>query len=123
MIYIGIDGDDIGRKLEECFFDNNEDLIKTLSGLVDNSLKKISLFLQKMKMQIIFCSGDSLLCKGEEFEFEKLHDFLKKEKDINFSVGIGNSMFKTYIALKYAKVSGKNRIVFAKDNEYIVLKK
>jgi len=122
MIYIGIDGDDIGRKLEICFFNNNEKLIQEISKSVENALNNISKFLQKKKMQIIFCSGDSLLCKGNEFNFRDLLDFIISNNDISFSAGIGNTMFQTYAALKYAKITGKNRIVFAKNNEYIVYK-
>ena len=122
MKYIGIDGDDIGAKLELFLLENNENKVKLLSQEVDLSISNIAQEIEEIGMQIIFCSGDSLLCKGEQVSLDKLSRIIKKNGNgINFSAGVGCTIKNAYIALKYAKASGKNKLVVLENDQYVIM--
>lgn len=117
MIYIGIDGDNVGTKIEKSLLENDEINVARVSEEITNSVKKITNYLKIINFKIIFSTGDDILCKGESIEIDKLSDFLAEIKNTNtFSVGIGNTLEKTYVALKYAKSIGKNKIVKYTEN-------
>jgi hypothetical protein len=123
MKYVGIDGDNIGSRLELGFLQNREEEIHLLSKKVDIAISTMAERLQNLGMEVIFFSGDSLLCKGEYLDAEVLAEVIKSQSiAFNFSAGIGNTLRDTYLALKYAKTSGKNRVVIFEDSEYKVLK-
>lgn len=122
MRYVGIDGDNIGNKLELCLLENNEIGVKLLSREVEGILLNFSQQLSALGMEIIFCSGDSLLCKGESINLSYLSKLVKIEKNsIKFSVGVGYTVKDAYIALKYAKASGKNKLVSLENDRYTVV--
>ena len=119
MIYIGIDGDNIGIKIEKSLLENDEINVARISEEMTSSIKKITNYLKVLNFEIIFSAGDDILCKGEFIEIANLSNFLAEIKNTNtFSVGIGNTLEKTYVALKYAKSIGKNKIVkYTENNE------
>lgn len=117
MIYIGIDGDNVGNKIEKSLLENDEINVAKVSEEITSSVNKITKYLKIINFKIIFATGDDILCKGESIEINKLSDFLAETKNTNtFSVGIGNTLEKTYVALKYAKSIGKNKIVKYTEN-------
>ncbi|WP_035991680.1 mCpol domain-containing protein [Leptolyngbya sp. KIOST-1] len=123
MKYVGIDGDDVGARLELGFLKNREEDVRLLSKEVDKSILIMSENLQSLGMEVIFFSGDSLLCKGEDLDTNMLVELIESQSiTFNFSAGIGNTLRDTYLALKYAKTSGKSRVVIFEDSEYKVLK-
>lgn len=117
MIYIGIDGDNVGTKIEKSLLENDEINVARVSEEITSSVIKITNYLKIINFKIIFSTGDDILCKGESIEIDNLSDFLAEIKNTNtFSVGIGNTLEKTYVALKYAKSIGKNKIVKYTEN-------
>ncbi len=123
MKYIGIDGDNIGSRLELGFLQNREEDIKLISQKVDRAISVMAEMLQSLGMEVIFFSGDSLLCKGENLDTDVLIQLIESQSiTFNFSAGVGNTLRDTYLALKYAKTSGKGRVVIFEDLEYKVLK-
>jgi len=112
LIYVGLDGDDIGKKIEKCLLENDEKEAARLSQEVINTKDKIDEYLRSLNFEIIFSAGDDILSKGNSIDIEKLKEFLLNvEDECSFSAGIANTMAKTYVALKYAKSIGKNVIV------------
>ncbi len=123
MKYIGIDGDNIGSKIELYFLENNEESIQIFSGIVEKTVQLVALQLKELGMTIIFSGGDSILCRSDTIDIEKLRSIITVEakNEIRFSVGIGETMKQAYIALKYAKTSGKDRIVILEDDQFKAL--
>lgn len=122
MMYIALDGDDAGRKIEKYLIENKERDVAELSKQITNDVQEITAYLQRFGFEIIFSAGDSILCKGESVDIRTLSNYLaKKNKICTFSVGIGNTLEKTYVALKYAKSGGKNTIVNYNEHDQLVL--
>lgn len=112
MIYIALDGDDIGDSIRRYFLENDEINIAKKSKEVVAVTKKIRNYLEDLNFKIIFCAGDDILSKGESINIKEFSNFLMQTQDTcTFSVGIGYTLEKTYIALRYAKSIGKNKIV------------
>jgi hypothetical protein len=111
-MYIAVDGDSIGNQIERCMIEQNEELLVSFSNAVVDGLEVIRDYLAGNNYRIILFAGDSLLAEGPECDYEQLHT-LCIMNSISFSVGIGQTMFDAYMALKYAKVSGKSKIVIS----------
>ena len=112
MIYVALDGDDIGNDIRRYFLENDEENIATKSKEVVAVAERIRNYLNDLNFEIIFCAGDDILSKGELINIEEFSNFLMRlEGTCTFSVGIGNTLERTYIALRYAKSIGKNKIV------------
>jgi GTP cyclohydrolase III len=125
MKYIGIDGDNIGSRIELYLLEDNEQSIQAFSKTVEKTIAYLSNKLKKEGMTIIFSGGDSILCRSDETDVEKLCNTLsiESESGIQFSIGIGGTMQQAYMALKYAKTSGKDRIVILEDNQFRIIHK
>jgi GTP cyclohydrolase III len=117
VLYIAIDGDDIGRKLEYYTVANQ---MENLS-MFFNAYKTSMTWLEKelilnLNAEIIINGGDSLLAfcyKNETQVFDELeeirNEFFQLSKT-TLSVGLGSVPRQAYFALKLAKASGKDRI-------------
>ncbi|MEW6456730.1 MAG: mCpol domain-containing protein [Acidobacteriota bacterium] len=120
MIYIALDGDDVGRHIEKFLIENKEQDVAELSEQITNTVQEITAYLRSIDFEVIFSAGDSILCKGGSIDIRKLSNYLAKTNKVcTFSVGIGNTLEKTYVALKYAKSRGKNTIVKYSENDQL----
>lgn len=112
MIYVALDGDDIGDRIRRYFLENDEEKIEKKSKEVVDVTENISNHLENLNFRIIFCAGDDILSKGESIDIDNFSKFLLQFEDTcTFSVGISDTLERTYIALRYAKSIGKNKIV------------
>jgi hypothetical protein len=117
MIYMGLDGDDVGRNLERYFIENDEFHLSELSNKISKSINSLTEFLRTLGYDIIFVAGDNILCKGENIDIEALLNYLGSfNGPCTFSGGIGKTIEQTYLALKYAKSVGKNSLVRCDGN-------
>jgi len=113
-IYIGLDGDSIGRAIEEYLITNQVQKMKVFSDLIVNALEQIREEAISLGGEVIFCSGDSILVSGEfdqsfaEFARKRFQEVTKRTA----SVGVGYSTANTYLGLKLAKSRGGNQVVF-----------
>lgn len=109
MMYAYIDGDDIGLRIENSFMNNDETKLKEINDGVKEIIEKITSYLQKNNYTIIFSGADGIICKNEEIEVKQILEFIRKNsKEIRFSIGAGNSLNDSFLALRYAKSSGKD---------------
>ncbi len=112
MIYIAIDGDDIHQKFEKCLLESDEKNIFRTSTEITNTIDRIIDHLQHESLKIVFSAGDCILCKCDAVDLIDLSNYLDKIGNTNtVSVGIGDTLEKTYVAFKYARSIGKNSIV------------
>jgi GTP cyclohydrolase III len=117
MQYAYIDGDDIGLKIEKCFMTDNEAFLRVINAEVDSAISTISKHLQDTGFDVIFCGADGIICKKDKIDIETLHLYVSNLTfDIRFSVGVGNTLRESFLALRYAKSNGKNGIaILLKD--------
>ncbi|WP_415349815.1 mCpol domain-containing protein [Clostridium perfringens] len=109
MIYAYIDGDDIGLRIEHSFMSNDEVALKNINNDVKLMVDKITKYLIENKAKIIFSGADGIICKSDELDIKRIIEFIRNiGKGISFSIGVGSSLREAFLALRYAKASGKN---------------
>jgi GTP cyclohydrolase III len=108
-MYAYIDGDDIGLRIENSFMNNDEIRLKEINDGVKEIVKKITIYLEENNYTIIFSGADGIICKSEEIDAKQILEFIRNNnKEISFSIGVGNNLRDSFFALRYAKSSGKN---------------
>ncbi|MEC1524445.1 mCpol domain-containing protein [Neobacillus niacini] len=109
MMYAYIDGDDIGLKIENSFMENDEVRLKHVNELVKETVNKITYELESNNYIIIFGGADGIICKKEKIEVQELLFYLRGiTKELTFSIGVGMCLRDAFLALRYAKSSGKD---------------
>lgn len=117
VVYIGLDGDSIGREIERNIINNNLQELRIFSYCITNAIEKIRNLVESKSGDVIFCGGDSILFSGrfDEKFAQNIIDIFSNETKRTASVGIGNSPHETYLGLKLAKSYGGNRFVYFKN--------
>ncbi len=122
MKYAYIDGDDIGLKIENSFMNNDEIRLKNINNEVKLMIKSITEYLINNEFEIIFSGADGIICKKDEFEVNTILNYIRAHDNyLEFSIGVGNCLRDSYIALRYAKSHGKN-IGTIFDNDFKLVK-
>jgi hypothetical protein len=121
-MYAYIDGDDIGLKIENSFMNNDEIRLKEINESVKEIVREITDYLNENNYKIIFSGADGIICKREKIDVKQILEFIRmNSKEIRFSIGAGNSLNDSFLALRYAKSCGKN-IAAIFDNGFKLLK-
>lgn len=114
-MYVTIDGDDIGRKITACYIENNEAKLNELSTSLSAAVQRIADLLRAEGFKIIFSAADGVVGSSTtpRISLSELHQKIQAlaPPGITFSAGVGRSLRDAYLALTYAKSSGKNSIV------------
>ena len=122
MMYAYIDGDDIGLKIENSFMNNDEISLKLINNKVKEYIEEITKYLINNKCSIIFSGADGIICKSEVIEIYKILNFIRNiNGNLTFSIGVGETLRDSYLALRYAKSNGKN-IASIFKNEFKLVK-
>ncbi len=115
-MYIAIDGDDVGSRLEHLIITNSVESLEELSGKLHSAFRWLcSLFTNSYTGRLIFFGGDNLLVEVCASTIDK-HGLAEISKEFfrktgfTLSIGVGPSPQKAYFALKYVKTGGKNSI-------------
>lgn len=115
-IYIAIDGDDVGNKLEFFILMNHLEQLKSFSELFAESFRWLEdRIIENLNANIIFSGGDNLLADAEDNnelvnKLERFKSDFLRQSGCSLSIGLGTNTREAYIALKLAKVSGKDQI-------------
>lgn len=118
MAYITIDGDDIGRKITMAYLNNDEFLLENISHTINEAMLNIAQYLSSIGFIILFCAADGVVAKREIIlDYDNIFHKLQQMMPINYTIsaGVGGDLKESYIALMYAKSSGKNRIICQKN--------
>jgi hypothetical protein len=122
MMYAYIDGDDIGLKIENSFMNNDEISLKSINNKVKDYVEDITRYLISNKYTIIFSGADGIICKAEKINIEDMLRFIQGRNGfLTFSIGVGESLRDSYLALRYAKSNGKN-IAAVYNGEFTLIK-
>ena|SRR5437867_810659 len=114
-MYYAIDGDDVGRRLEQLLLQNDSAGAAEYSSRVANALEGIRSFFLQSGAQVIFCAGDGLLAHSDAC-LEVAH-LLEPADHVTFSIGIGGTPALALLALKKAKGLGRRRVEAIKDGD------
>ena len=112
--FVAIDGDDIGRKLAACYLSNSVNALKATKALVELKTEQISTLLTDLGYEVLFCAADGVTAVSETSQIDDASLYQKIKETVGdelaFSAGVGDSLREAYVALLYAKSTGKARI-------------
>ncbi|MBQ8928736.1 MAG: mCpol domain-containing protein [Oscillospiraceae bacterium] len=117
-VFFAMDGDAIGKRLEQYIFTSDTAGLHTLSLGIQEDVRTVSALLRAQGGTVHMEGGDNLLGECTQDAAAVL---LRAVTQINahrayhFSVGIADSMIGAYMALKYAKLSGKAAVRYVRE--------
>lgn len=118
MKYVYIDGDDIGLQIEKALLTGDEAGLQAVNQAVSHAIGEITDYLTAHGCHIIFSGADGVIFKASKVDIPDLRCYLAGVgMPLRFSVGIGNSLRESFMALRYAKARGKNGIAVL-DSEF-----
>ncbi|WP_020534936.1 mCpol domain-containing protein [Lewinella cohaerens] len=120
-LYVGLDGDSIGRVIESFLITNNEEAVQEFSNRIVEVLNIIRDQVLLKDGKVLFCSGDSILFFGD-FDFTYINDIrelFSERTGRTASIGMGYTLAETYLGLKLAKSKGGDQIVHYVLNEKV----
>jgi hypothetical protein len=116
-IYIRIDCDNVGDKIEFALYNNDPKTAQEISDSIKTNIKWLIENINQISTgKVLLIGSDDILFETNEefFNVEKLEN-LKQEffikTNITLSIGIGFSIVDALTNLKIAKISGKNKII------------
>ncbi|KAF5416079.1 MAG: hypothetical protein C5S48_03940 [Candidatus Methanogaster sp.] len=111
--FYGIDGDKIGRVVEAHLIKNEVNALTQFSANVTSALKKIRNKIVQDGGTVIFCAGDSVLFQGsfDDSWCTKILDLFLKTTGCTASMGVGDTLTESYLALKLAKANGGGEFI------------
>lgn len=114
QVFLYIDGDGIGHRLEGYVVDNDLEAAADLSRRIGRALCDMEQTLVASGAHIIFCGGDNLLAVAEldEFLFRRLLHQFKDSVGCSASAGVGRTATEAYLSLTVAKSMGGGHTVF-----------
>lgn len=115
-VYLAVDGDDVGRSLEYLLLTNQDKALRIFSHSVAEAVEWLSdELVQVFGAELVFKGGDNILCTltpNERFveESDAFRRGFHERTGCTISIGLGTNAREAYIALKFAKASGKDRV-------------
>lgn len=111
MLYVSVDGDDIGRLLTQKIYQaNNDDEVRAFSESVTSTFQTLALWVIQNQGEVIFCTGDSIFFKISEHLVDEVSRHFEAA-GFTVSIGIGETAKEAHWALNVAKSLGKARTV------------
>lgn len=112
--FISIDGNNIGKRIEQYILSEQFDALRSFSDCVSTAISKVSHFIVGLGGTVLMSGGDNLLATVPQNECHSIIRFLTQiqTKGIPFAMGIGHNARASFLALKYAKATESNCIVY-----------
>ena len=114
MLFISVDGNNIGKRLEQYILSERFDELKSFSDRVSAAVSGLSGFVVKIGGKVLMSGGDNLLATVPKNKCRSLKCFLDgiQSRDLSFSMGIGHNARASFLALKYAKATETACVVY-----------
>ena len=112
--FISIDGNNIGKRIEQYILSEQFDALKSFSDRVSTAISDISHFIAGIGGTVLMSGGDNLLATVPKNECCSLKHFLDgiQSREIPFAMGIGHNARASFLALKYAKATESDCIIY-----------
>ncbi|MEU5046523.1 mCpol domain-containing protein [Streptomyces griseorubiginosus] len=114
MAFAIIDGDDVGNRIESRILANDVTGFVRTSKMIADAVDRLAEMSSTVPgVDVVSAGGDSILLQVAESSIDPLSVVLKELQDpesFTFSVGIGQTLRESFIALRMAKSSGKCKI-------------
>ena len=114
LLFISVDGNNIGKRLEQYILSERFNELKSFSDRVTTAVSGLSRFVVEIGGKVLMSGGDNLLATVPENECRSLKCFLDgiQSRDLSFSMGIGHNARASFLALKYAKATEATCVVY-----------
>lgn len=113
MVYVTIDGDDVGQRISVAYLFNNVDELIKINNLVDVATLEISKILAEYGFKIIFRAADGVAgtIDNDSIVLSEVFNNIQRtaRNEITFSMGSGSTLKDSFVALITAKSNGKNQ--------------
>jgi len=114
-IYISIDGNRIGSKVESYLIANDGQGLVQFSQGVEAARKAVEAYLRSLDARILFSSGDSVLAMTEQpfakHTGDELAQLFQVTAGCPAAVGIAHTLREVYLAIKLAKAADQVNVV------------
>lgn len=116
MSYLAVDGDDVGSQIEYYLFLHRLDQLSQFSDRLASAIDWLAgQAIDRLHARVLLRGGDNLLFElpadGHPRELlEQLRAEFFQQCCVQLSMGLGASPLEAYLALKFAKASGKDCI-------------
>ena len=106
-MYIAIDGNSTGKKIEKMIFDNELVKLSKFSSKIQKKIQSISSNIVQHSGNIIMAGGDNILAEIPSSSYRELLSGIESLslEDYSFSVAVSLSAQGAYLGLKYAKAT------------------
>jgi hypothetical protein len=108
LVYVAIDGDDIGRRLEQLIAEGDDAAVAAYSRHVSSRLSALA-FLAEKAGNLVYCAGDSLLARVRREAAAALCELALADEVVRFSGGIGQRMVEAMLSMRLAKARGRGQ--------------
>ncbi len=107
IMYIAIDGNSTGKKIEKMILDNELEKLSQFSSKIQNIIQSISSNIIQHSGKIIMAGGDNILAEIPSSSYRELLSGIESLslEDYSFSVAVSVSAQGAYLGLKYAKAT------------------
>ncbi len=122
-MYIAIDGDSVGTRLQQLKLEEKLDELKYFSDSIKDTLFRFTQILENHGSVVYMSGGDNIFaeCSRECAQIVAEYVYRENEKNwICYSLAIGESTQDTYIGLNYAKSSKIHYIEVIREGKEII---
>lgn len=121
MVYISIDGNNIGKIIEYYILENKLEELSDFSRKLSFTTGFICKEILRLGGKIIMAGGDNILACISIDALNEITKITADNSDIHmrFSIGIGSSATASYLALKYAKAKKSNSPIMYDGSSFI----
>ncbi len=115
-IYVTIDANDVGKRIEKFILGDN---LKELSLFSERITSRVLLMKNRIIEgggEIYMAGGDNIIALVKTEKLKELAEVVRRlnDEEINFSIGVSEAIAEAYLALKYAKANGVFMIKYTK---------
>lgn len=114
LLFISIDGNNIGKRLEQYILSEQFDALKSFSNRVSTAISGMTHFIIEIGGTVLMSGGDNLLATVPKDKYGSLKCFFDgiQSREIPFSMGVGHGARASFLALKYAKATEADCVVY-----------
>lgn len=113
MVYVGLDGDDMGHLVEDSLMTDDPEVAARISNTIHDAHKAIRNIVKNVGGHLIFDGGDNMLIYMQNVPdvFDAIREIHKKITKHTVTIGVGHRPIEAHYALVVGKNTGKDKTV------------
>lgn len=121
IIFISIDGNGIGKRIEALILANRFNELRQFSSAVSMTVCEFTNWILDHNGNVIMSGGDNLLATLPHSLVSQLYAHVAKANpfDIRFAIGYGDKACDAYLALKYAKSNNLSLVRYNSEHGFM----